>query len=201
MSVRAEALPSIVSAPPVGDGLSWYAIYTYPRHEKTVTEQLEWKSVEVFLPTLETESRWKDRKVRIRAPLFPGYVFTRIHPNERTKVLATPSVIRILSFNGMPAPVPDAEIDAVRLCLDRGAALEKHSFLKVGERVRVTHGAFEGLKGIVIRHKNQCKLVVSIDLIHQSVALEINADLLEPLQARDASHLSHAGSAGISHPQ
>lgn len=192
MSVRADSLPRFMPALILKDTPSWYAVHTYPRHEKTATEQLEWKGVEVFLPTFASERRWKDRKVWIRPPLFPGYVFTRIHPSERTKVLATPSVIRILSFNGAPAPIPDSEIEAVRLCVERGALLEKHSFLEVGQRVRVLRGAFEGLEGMVIRRKNGCKLVVSIDLIHQAVALEISADLLEPLQGRVASHLRHA---------
>jgi transcription antitermination factor NusG len=176
------------------DSLAWYAVYTYPRHEKTVTEQLEWKSVEAFLPTFAYESRWKDRKVTIAAPLFPGYVFTRIRSSERARVLGTPSIVRILSFNGIPAPISDDEIDAIRLCVDRGATLEKHSFLKVGERVRVVAGSFEGLEGIVIRQKNGCKLVISIDLIHRSVALEVNAELLEPLPAPDANQ-----SAGTVH--
>ena len=182
MSVLAEPLPSLLQPSQVNDAPSWYAVYTYPRHEKAVKDQLDWKSVESFLPTFASERHWKDRKVSIDLPLFPGYIFTRIHLSERVKVLAVPSVVRMLSFNGVPAPIANSEIDAIRLCLERSAVLEKHPFLKVGERVRVLRGAFEGLEGVVVRHKNACKLVLSIDLIHQSVALEIAADLLEPLR-------------------
>lgn len=181
MSARVEIVPGLIPASDLRDDLSWCAVYTYPRHEKTVSEQLGWKRLEVFLPTYEKESRWKDRKMRLQLPLFPGYVFTRIHSSERAKVLTTPSVVRILSFNGMPAPIADTEIDAIRLCLDRGATLEKHSFLGVGERVRVLGGAFEGLEGIVLRQKSSCKLLISIELIHQSVTLEISPELLEAL--------------------
>ncbi len=181
MSLLAESLPSLLSPSQVRDALSWYAVYTYPRHEKAVKDQLDWKAVEVFLPTFASERQWKDRKVSIDFPLFPGYIFTRIHPDERVKVLSTPSVVRMLSFNGVPAPIADSEIDAIRLCVERNAVLETHPFLKVGERVRVMRGAFEGLEGVIVRHKNACKLVLSIDLIHQSVALEIAADLLQPL--------------------
>lgn len=182
MSVLAESLPSLIPASQLSDASSWYAVYTYPRHEKAVQEQLDWKGVEVFLPTFTSERHWKDRKVCVDLPLFPGYVFTRIHPDERIKVLSTPSVVRMLSFNGVLAPIADSEINAIRLCLERNAALEKHPFLSVGERVRVLQGAFEGLEGVVVRHKNGCKLVISVNLIHQSVALEISADLLEPLR-------------------
>jgi transcription antitermination factor NusG len=187
LSSQVEVAPSVVLPSVFREIAAWYAVYTYPRHEKTVTEQLEWKSVEVFLPTFGAERAWKDRKARLQLPLFPGYVFTRIPLSERVKVLATPGVVRILSFNGMPAAIADSEIEAVRICLERGGTLEKHPFLKVGERVRVLKGAFEGLEGIVTRHKNGCKLVVSIDLIRQSVALEIGPELLEPLRSRDVA--------------
>ena len=183
MSARVEIFPGLIPASDLRDDLSWCAVYTYPRHEKAVSEQLRWKRLEVFLPTFEKESRWKDRKMRLQLPLFPGYVFTRIQSSERAKVLTTPSVVRILSFNGMPAPIADTEIDAIRLCLDRGATLGKHCFLGVGERVRVLGGAFEGLEGIVLRQKNRCKLLISIQLIHQSVTLEISPELLEALPA------------------
>src|ERR1700722_1630552 len=80
----------------------WYVAYTYPRHEKSVAGQLARKAVESFLPSLTTMNRWKDRLVKIDIPLFPGYIFTRISPDERLKVVSIPSVIRILSFNEAP---------------------------------------------------------------------------------------------------
>ena len=162
----------------------WYVAYTYPRHEKSVAEQLCQKSVESFLPTYAKTSRWKDRRVRLELPLFPSYVFTRIAACERAKVLAVPSVIRILSSRGVPEPVNESEIDAIRMCVGRGAAFEPHRFIAIGERVRVREGPFEGLVGIVQRHDNQCKLVVSLGLIHRSVALKIDADLVEPVWPR-----------------
>jgi len=170
----------------VGETPQWYVAYTYPRHEKSVTQQLSQKLVEVFLPTFNQTSRWKDRRVRIELPLFPNYVFTRISAKDRARVLSVPSVIRILSFRGVPAPVSESEIDAIRFCLERGAILEPHQFIAVGERVRVTAGAFEGLEGIVLRHDNNCKLLVSIGLIHRSVTLKIQAELLETVRPRRA---------------
>src|SRR5215475_14582801 len=91
----------------------WYVAYTYPRHERAVADQLSHKSVETFLPTFAKTSRWKDRKVELALPLFPGYVFTRISINEKLAVVSIPSVIRLVSFNGLPMPVDDAEIDAI----------------------------------------------------------------------------------------
>jgi transcription antitermination factor NusG len=163
------------------DYLRWYALYTYPRHEKAVAEQLESKAVEAFLPTFPTESRWKDRRVRIQTPVFPGYVFARISLGQRSRVLNAPGVIRMLSFNGTPAPIDDSEIEAVKLCLERGAALTPYPFLEVGDRVRVRSGVLEGLEGLISRCKNERRLIVPITLLNQSVAIEIDVQLLEPL--------------------
>lgn len=157
----------------------WYAVYTYPRHEKSVLEHFELKSLEAFLPTFVTESRWKDRRVRLQTPVFPGYVFTRIHASHRNKVLSSPGVIRILCFNGMPAPIDDAEIESVKRCLEQGTVLGPCPLLEVGERVRVKSGVLEGLEGHISRCKNDRRLIVPITLIHQSVAIEIDVQLLE----------------------
>ena len=183
MSCQANPLPSHIPVPlqAVSDVHRWYAVYTYPRHEKVVTEQLQSQSVEAFLPTFVIESRWKDRRVRIKTPVFPGYVFTRIKLAERSKVFNIPGVLRILSFNGVPAPIDDSEIDAVKLCLERGGILKPHPFIEVGERVRVRSGMLEGLEGLVTRCKNDRILILPIALINQSVAVEVDADLLEPL--------------------
>lgn len=173
------------------DKSRWYVAYTYPRHEKAVADQLQMCSVETFLPTYKHVSRWKDRRVCLQVPLFSGYVFTRMAAQDRTKVLSTPSVIRILSFQGKPVPVSDAEIDAIRICVERGAKLEPHPFVVVGDQVRVREGVFEGLTGIVVRHKNSCKLVVSVALIHQSISLEIDPQSLEIMasaKTRSAEH-------------
>jgi transcription antitermination factor NusG len=157
----------------------WYVAYTYPRHERAVADQLERRSVEAFLPTFTQMSQWKDRRVKLELPLFPGYVFTRIAAGERVKILSIPSVIRMLSHRGSLAPVSDDEIDTIRLFTTQGAKLRPHRYITVGDLVRVREGVFEGVQGIVVRENNGCKLVVSIDLIQQSVSMEIDADSLE----------------------
>lgn len=174
-----------------GDALRWYVAYTYPRHEKAVSDQVQLRSVETFLPTYTVKSRWKDRRVLLELPLFAGYVFTRITARERIKVLSVPSVIRILSYRGMPVPIDDAEIDAMRACVANGAKFSPHPYIAVGDRVRVRDGAFEGLEGVVIRESNQCKLVVSLSLIHQSVSLEVEPGCLEIVEAANAGAIGH----------
>ncbi len=165
------------------NSLRWCAVYTYPRHEKSVVEHFESKSLEAFLPTFVIESRWKDRRVRLQKPVFPGYVFTRINASQRNKVLSSPGVIRMLCFNGMPAPIEDAEIESVKLCLERGTVIGPCPLLGLGDRVRVKSGVLEGLEGHISRRKNDRMLVVPITLIHQSVAIEIDVQLLELVNA------------------
>lgn len=194
MSCPASPLSSFAPtiSPSLSDPPRWHAVYTYPRHEKAVTERLESKLVEAFLPTFVTENRWKDRRVRIQTPVFPGYVFTRINLNERSKVLTIPGLVRILSFNGIPAPIDDSEIEAIRLCLERGAALEPYPFVELGDRVRVKSGVLEGLEGLVSRCKNERRLIIPISLINQSVAVEIDVRLLEPVGVQNFSQRKYS---------
>jgi transcription antitermination factor NusG len=161
--------------------IRWYAVTTQPRHEKVVAEQLQSKSIEAYLPLMSTPSRWKDRRVVIQRPIFPGYVFTHIDLCERQHIYSVPGVVRMLSFNGAPAVIDDAEIEAVRLCLISGTNPEPHLYLETGKSVRVKSGPLMGVEGVVARQKNLCRIIVSIAMIHQSVAVEIDAHLLEPI--------------------
>jgi transcription antitermination factor NusG len=163
--------------------MHWLAVYTQPRHERTVRDHLEAKAIEVFLPIAVERSQWRDRRVTLEVPAFPGYVFVRTSLHERAPVLSTPGVVRILSFNGKPASIDAGEIEALRLCQRDGTPLEPHPFASVGERVRVRAGALQGLEGVVIRKKSGLRLVLSVSLIHQSVAVEVEASVLQPLQS------------------
>jgi transcription antitermination factor NusG len=159
----------------------WYAAYTWANHEKRVAQQLSVRSVEHFLPLYESVRRWKDRRVQLQLPLFPGYVFVRLALRDRLQVLEIPSVARLVGFNGAPTPLPDAEIEALKAGLAGGVRAVPHPYLKVGRRVRITSGPFEGLEGILIRRKNELRFVISIDLIQRSILLQIDSTSLEPL--------------------
>src|SRR5258708_5346253 len=88
----------------------WYAAYTSSNHEKRVAEQLRERSVEYFLPLYESIRRWKDRRVKLQTPLFPGYVFVRVALRDRLCVLQTPGIVHLVSFSGHPAPLPHEDI-------------------------------------------------------------------------------------------
>jgi transcription antitermination factor NusG len=152
----------------------WYAAYTCANHEKRVRDQLEQRSVESFLPVYETVRRWKDRRMRLQLPLFPGYVFVRMAAADRLRVLQVPSVVRLVGFNGQLSALPDDEIDSLKQGLARGVHAEPHRFLTVGRRVRVKRGPFEGREGILLRRKGKLRLVLSVELIMRSLVIDVD---------------------------
>jgi transcription antitermination factor NusG len=157
----------------------WYVAHTSANHEKRVTQQLQERSVENFLPLYDSVRRWKDRRIKLQLPLFPGYVFVRLPLRERLKVLQVPGVARLISFNGQPAALPDKEIEALRTGLAAQLRTEPHPYLTVGRRVRVRSGPLEGVEGILIRKKNAYRVVLSLDLIMRSASVEVETSDLE----------------------
>jgi transcription antitermination factor NusG len=157
----------------------WYAAYTSANHEKRAALQLVQRSVEHFLPLYESVRRWKDRRMKLQMPLFPGYIFVRLALRDRLQVLQVPGVARLVGFNGMPCALPDSEIEAMQTCLERKASLEPHPYVQIGRRVRVKCGPLAGLEGIVVRKKNRVRFVISLDLIQRSVAVEVEAGDVE----------------------
>lgn len=153
----------------------WYAAYTCAHHEKHVARQLEEKNINCFLPLYRSVRRWKDRRKELDLPLFPGYVFVQAAPEERLRVLQTSSVVRFVSFRGQPAALDDGEVEGLRNGVANGMKVEPCPFLKVGQRVRVKHGPLAGVEGILVRKKDNLRLVLSIDLLMRSVAVEVQA--------------------------
>lgn len=137
------------------------------------------REIESYLPQYQVEHRWKNRCTKkLDLPLFPGYIFAHISPTDRVRVLEVPSVLFLVGTANRPTPLPDGEIDALRAGLAARNALP-HPFLKVGERARIRRGALAGLEGVVLRGKNSLRVVISLDLIMQSVAVEVDWDELE----------------------
>jgi transcription antitermination factor NusG len=160
--------------------VKWYAAYTSAHHEKRVAEQLVQRSVENFLPLYDSVRRWKDRRVRLQMPLFPGYVFVRISARDRLKVQQVPGVAHLVGFGGQLTPVREEDIQAIRACLAGPNKVQPHRYLKRGQRVRVLNGPLTGLTGMIVRQKKQTRFVISFDLLQRSVAVEIDAADLSP---------------------
>jgi transcription antitermination factor NusG len=159
----------------------WYAAYTCANHEHRVADQFVSCGVEHFLPQYESVRRWKDRKVRLQLPLFPGYIFVQLALRDRLSVLQVPSVVRLVGFNGRPAPLPEGDVTRIREFLHRGFRAEPHPYLTVGKRVRVNSGPLAGMQGILLRRKGNFRLVVSIELIQRAVGVDVDAADVEAL--------------------
>lgn len=158
----------------------WYAIYTCPRHEKCVANQLEMRRLHGFLPVYRAVHRWKDRRKELDLALFPGYVFVHLALRDRLRVLEIPSVVSFVSFQGKPAPLPESEIEALRKGLNGCVRMEPHPYLQTGRRVRVCSGPVAGLEGILLRRKEGLRLVVSVEILMRAVAVEVDEADVEP---------------------
>jgi transcription antitermination factor NusG len=159
----------------------WYAIYTSPRHEKRVHEHLGYRRLECFLPLYRTVHRWKNGcKVQVELPLFPGYLFVRIGKRERAQVLNVPGVISFVGTPSHPAPLSDFEIDTLRSGLHL-QKFEPYRKLVIGQRVRIKAGSLTGLAGVLVRSANGMRVVLTVELIQQSVAVELDAADVEPI--------------------
>jgi len=150
---------------------AWYAAYTSANHEKRVAEQLAVRSVEHFLPRYASVRRWKDRRVRLELPLFPGYVFVRLALRDRLQVLKIPGVAKLVGFNGTPTALPEEEITALRASLASGVRAEPHPYLTAWRRVRINAGPLTGIEGILLRRKGNVQVVLSVDLLQRSISI------------------------------
>jgi transcription antitermination factor NusG len=159
---------------------NWYALYTCPRHEKRVAEQIKQRRISCFLPLYRSVRRWKDRRKELELALFPGYVFVHIAPRDRLRVLQLAGAVRFVSFNGYPAPLPDGEIEALIHALANGVRAQPHPYLTVGRRVRVRYGPLARSQGILVRRKDRFRVVLSLDLLMRSVGVEVDESDVEP---------------------
>jgi len=169
---------------PFASGTCWYAIHTYFQNEKKIVTSLQNAGMETFLPVTTELHQWSDRKKRIDVPLFPGYAFVRMVATVENcaRVCHTPRVLRLLgSQPDMPTPVPDAEIDAIRLLTAKRVGLSPHAFLEAGQKVRICGGSLDGVEGVMVRRGNDSSLVVSVNLIHKAVAFNLQGYRVEPI--------------------
>ena len=155
--------------------IGWWAVYTKHQHEKVSAEILSLKGAEVFLPLYSSIRRWKDRNITLSLPLFPSYVFVRAQPDVRLKVLSTPGIFTIVTHGTQLAVVSHREIQSLRRAVQGPQPVGPYPFLRTGEKVQITRGALSGVEGILVRQKNLCRVVISVEMLAHSAAVEVNA--------------------------
>lgn len=165
----------------------WNALRTRYRHEKSVAELLELKGFRTFLPIYDTVRCWKDRKKHLSLPLFAGYLFVEDVAARKLQAVTTPGVCSIICLSGIPAIIPGEEITAIQRALESKYWLEPHPFLCEGETVRVISGPLCGVEGILCRKKDAHRLVISVQMLGRSAAVEIDSSIVERVQ-RNPDH-------------
>jgi len=166
------------------DQQRWYALHAKSRHEDVVFRGLGRKSIEAFLPKIQVMSRRKDRRKRIFVPLLPGYVFvhTNLNPDQYWDIIKTYGVVRIIGIRGKPVPAKEEEILSLQILHGTDRTVRNQAYMKRGDRIMIMEGPLKGLAGFYLRHKGKSdKVVVSIDLLQRSLAVEIENWVVEKM--------------------
>jgi len=181
-----------------GANSQWFAVRTAAGREKAVASQLREKGYEEFLPVYRSRRQWCDRVKELELALFPGYLFCRFDFNQRLPILITPGVQMIVGTGKLPAPVNEAEIEALRRVVASGTQAEPHDYLAVGQRVRIRAGSLAGLEGILVEAKNSWRMILSVELLRRSVAVEVDRAALAPA-GKGPEHAPRALPPGAAH--
>lgn len=184
MSASNQIWESLGSAAIIGQEVeNWYGVQTRARHEKVVASRLREKGVATFFPSVTEVHRWSDRKKTVEVPLFSCYLFVKLVPSneDRQKVLRVDSVLGLVGTDRMGTPIPSEQIDAVRLLVKEKLSYSCHPYLKIGERVRIRSGALDGMEGILLSRKGDSKLIISVDAMQRSLAIQIDGYDVEPI--------------------
>jgi transcription antitermination factor NusG len=159
---------------------AWHALMVKHQHERTIEMALNEKGFETFSPTYRARRQWSDRTKEIDLPLFAGYVFCRFPFEAKGRVLNTPAVSRVVQFGGTAAPIPDAEIEAIRTILTSRFPARPWPHLKAGDPVRIERGPLRGVVGVLLKEKDTFQIIVSVELLQRSVAVEMDASDVVP---------------------
>jgi transcription antitermination factor NusG len=177
---------------------SWYALSTRSRQEKAAASTLNRLGIPHFLPLVSEVRQWTDRKQIVDFPLFPGYLFVKVpeNPDAQLAVLKVPGVVRYVGNRFGPQAIPEEEIRAVRTVLAHRTPCTQYPFPKVGERVIVVRGPLTGIEGTLVRHGSEAKLLISVGIVQQSIAVVVSCSDVEPI-----SHVAQFPLPGLSHVQ
>jgi transcriptional antiterminator NusG len=162
---------------------SWYVLHTKSRFENVVNEGLIKKSMEVFLPKVQVRSRRRDRKVMIRVPLFPGYLFvkTNLDPGEHLEIVKTAGVVRIIGNKEGPISVPSDTIDSLKIMVKGDNTVTTGTRFRKGDRVIVVYGPFTGVIGTFARYRGKGRVIVDIEALGQYAGVDVSEEDIEIL--------------------
>ena len=158
----------------------WYALYTRPRHEKQVQQQLTNQRIKVYLPTQKIRRRWSDRYKIVEEPLFKNYLFVRSESEHYRKALSPYGAVSFVTFEGEPSIIPDEELEALKILVTSEIPNNPYPYLKTGRKIRVKYGPLEGCEGVLVRKRGLSRLVVTVHMLQRSIEAELDAAWIEP---------------------
>ena len=183
---------------PEGNSTAWYAIQTRKRREQSTATLLSGKGYEIFLPVQSWEHRRDRQNEEVRPALFPGYLFCHFDVQKRLPILVTSGVVGVVGQGRVPIPVPFSEIHAIQSLVSSGVPAEPWPYLECGQRVQIADHALQGIEGILVGHKGNHRIIVSVTLLRRSVALEIHRSCVIPIQP-PCDVLAGSVSEGVRH--
>jgi len=169
------------------NGSRWYALTVRHQHERQTERALQSKGWETLVPVYMRRSRWSDRVKDVEWPLFSGYVLCSFPLSDRIRVVDTPGVAKIVGFGGTPAAVEQREIEEIRLVVASELPMHPWPYLKTGDRVRVDRGPLRGIDGTLLHAKDHARLVIGVELLQRSLAVEVDPGMVVPLRAAGRS--------------
>ena len=158
----------------------WYALYTRPRHEKQVQQELTNQRIEVYLPTQKIRRRWSDRYKIVEEPLFKNYLFVRSDGEHYRKALSPYGAVSFVTVEGKPAIIPDEELEALKILVTSEIPHNPYPYMKAGRKIRLKYGPMEGCEGVLVRRRGLTRLVVTVHLLQRSIEAEVDAAWIEP---------------------
>jgi transcription antitermination factor NusG len=171
-----------------GTDSRWYAVWTRSRQEKVAATMLETLGIDHFLPLKSEIRQWSDRRQTVSVPLFSGYLFVRMDPTKdsRLQVLKAPGIVGFVGNNTGPLPIPDQQIEDIRTVLEGRVECIVFPLLEEGDHVRVVRGPLTGLEGRLLQSNSTSRLLISIEMIHKSLAVSVSRQDVELIDAKAA---------------
>lgn len=163
------------------EGFQWFVVTTKYQHEKKVDQLLKGKGHNSYLPLYNKLSYWKDRKKKIQTPLFHCYLFVNINPKTKMDILQTNGVIHFVSFDNKPVPIPDCQIELIKNLLNEDRKIEAEFKFVEGQQVKVVYGPLKGAVGVFQKVKDKSRLLITLETLNRTIAVEINADEIVPV--------------------
>ena len=164
--------------------LRWYAVYVKSRYEKKTSKLLEDKNIETYLPLIGRLKQWSDRKKKVEEPLFKSYLFVRSDLKNYYEILNTPGIVKFVTFEGKPVPVPENQLVAVKEYIgeyDGEDDLELLQNLEEGQMVEIVYGQMKGLIGRLVEMRGRQRLIVNIEAVGQDLPINVSRSQVRSL--------------------